>query len=268
MSDVDTDTDGFQVGLMVGTTVTKVQVEAENGAKQIYSASIMRQGPPFSLTVDTIAGDDVVNIREKAGGFTVSGDAESEEMEGVAGASVTVVIGGETLTATSDSAGLWSVSISPNAPYISEPNVTATVNASGMHSTVAPEVTRTLTVDLTAPKLVAVTVDEDTLTLTYDGTLGENGAPPSAFSVAVNGVVRSDLIAVAVGGTDVVLALVSAVSASDAVTLSYRGTGPCKRQAYPGRGRQRGPIADRPPSDQQHQVRRAMRRCRGITAAG
>ena len=77
LSDVDTDTDGFQVGLLVGTTVFKVQVEAENGAKQIYSASMMRQGPPFSLTVDTIAGDDVVNIREKADGFTVSGDAES-----------------------------------------------------------------------------------------------------------------------------------------------------------------------------------------------
>ena len=226
LSDVDTDTDGFQVGLLVGTTVFKVQVEAENGAKQIYSASMMRQGPPFSLTVDTIAGDDVVNIREKADGFTVSGDAESEELGGVAGASVTVVIGGETLTATSDSAGLWSVSIPSNAPYISEPNVTVTVNASGMHSTVAPEVTRTPTVDLTAPTLKAVTVDEDRLTLTYDETLGENGVPSSAFSVSANGVVRSDLIAVAVGGTDVVLALTSAVTASDTVTLSYAAPDP------------------------------------------
>ena len=116
----------------------------------------MRQGPPFSLTVDTIADDDVVNIREKADGFTVSGDAESEEMGGVAGASVTVVLGTETLTATSDNAGLWSVSVPPNAPFINEPSVTVTVNATGMHSTVAPEVTRTLAVDLTAPTIAAV----------------------------------------------------------------------------------------------------------------
>ena len=226
LSDMDLDTDGFQVGVMVGTTVTKVQVEAENGAKQIYSASVMRQGPPFSLTVDTIADDDVVNIREKADGFTVSGDAESEEVGGVAGASVTVVVGTETLTATSDNAGLWSVSVPPNAPFINEPSVTVTVNATGMHSTVAPEVTRTLAVDLTAPTIAAVTVEEDRLTLTYDETLGENGVPPSAFSISVNGVVRSGLMAVAVGGTDVVLALTSAVTASDTVTLSYTAPAP------------------------------------------
>ena len=226
LSDMDLDTDGFQVGVMVGTTVTKVQVEAEIGTKQIYSASVTRQGPPFSLTVDTVAGDDVVNIREKADGFTVSGDAESEEMGGVAGASVTVVVGTETLTATSDNAGLWSVSVPPNAPFINEPSVTVTVNATGMHSTVAPEVTRTLAVDLTAPTIAAVTVEEDRLTLTYDETLGENGVPPSAFSISVNGVVRSGLMAVAVGGTDVVLALTPAVTASDTVTLSYTAPAP------------------------------------------
>ena len=44
-------------------------------------------------------------------------------------------------------------------------------------------------------------MDEDRLTLTYDETLGENGVPSSAFSVSANGVVRSDLIAVAAGGT-------------------------------------------------------------------
>ena len=221
LSDLDPDTDGFQAGLIAGTTVVKVQVEAESGMKQIYAVNVTRPGPPFSLTVDTIAGDGVVNIREKADGFTVSGGAASEETGGVPGASVTVVIGGETLTATSDSVGLWSVSVPPNAPNLSEPSVTVTVNATGMHSTVAPEVTRTLTVDLTAPTIAAVTVEEDRLTLTYDETLGENGVPPSAFSVSVNGVVRSDLIAVAVGGTDVVLALTSAVTAGDTVTLSY-----------------------------------------------
>ena len=226
LSDMDLDTDGFQVGVMVGTTVTKVQVEAEIGTKQIYSASVTRQGPPLSLSVDAIAGDDVVNIRERADGFSVSGDVESEEMGGVAGASVTVVVGGETLTATSDSVGLWSVSVPPNAPFISEPSVTVTVNATGMHSTVAPEVTRTLAVDLTAPTIAAVTVEEDRLTLTYDETLGENGVPPSAFSISVNGVVRSDLMAVAVGGTDVVLALTPAVTASDTVTLSYTAPAP------------------------------------------
>ena len=226
LSDMDLDTDGFQVGVMVGTTVTKVQVEAEIGTKQIYSASVTRQGPPLSLSVDAIAGDDVVNIRERADGFSVSGDLESEEMGGVAGASVTVVVGGETLTATSDSVGLWSVSVPPNAPFISEPSVTVTVNAIGMHSTVAPEVTRTLAVDLTAPTIAAVTVEEDRLTLTYDETLGENGVPPSAFSISVNGVVRSDLMAVAVGGTDVVLALTPAVTASDTVTLSYTAPAP------------------------------------------
>ena len=223
LSDMDTDTEGFQVDLMVGANAFKVRVEAENGMKQIYTVSVIRQGPPLMLDLDTIAGDDVVNISEKADGFAVRGHTEGIEMSGTDRVSVTVNIGNETLTATSDSVGEWSVDVPPTADYISEPGVTVTVNASGIHYTGTTELTRTLVVDLTPPALVSVTVDGDRLTLTYDEQLAERSVSLGAFSVSVNGETQSGLIAVAVGGDTVTLALdlPDTVSADDTVTLSY-----------------------------------------------
>ena len=77
--------------------------------KQIYTVSVTRQGPPLILDLDTIAGDDVVNIQEKADGFAISGNARSDKMGSMEGTSVTVDIGSGTLTATTDNAGDWSV---------------------------------------------------------------------------------------------------------------------------------------------------------------
>ena len=56
--------------------------------------------PTLPLSLDTIAGDDVVNIAEKAAGFAITGETGS-----VDAASVTVTIGSDTLTATSASSG-------------------------------------------------------------------------------------------------------------------------------------------------------------------
>ena len=223
LSDMDTDTEGFQVGLMVGANMVKVEVEAENGMKQIYTVSVTRQGLPFTLGLDTIAGDDVVNISEKADGFAISGNARSDKMGSMEGTSVTVDIGSGTLTATTDSAGDWSVEVPSAAEYLSEPGVTVTVNASGMNLTDAPEVTRELAVDLTPPALESATVEGDRLTLTFNETLAERAVSPGAFSVLVNGEIQSGLIAVAVGGDTVTLALALhvTVSADDSVTLSY-----------------------------------------------
>ena len=223
LSDMDPDTEAFQVGLMVGANAFKVRVEAENGMKQIYTVSVTRQGPPLTLALDTIAGDDVVNIHEKADGFAISGNARSDKMGSMEGTSVTVDIGSGTLTATTDSAGDWSVEVPSAAEYLSEPGVTVTVNASGVYSTEAPEKTRELTVDLTPPVLESATVEGDRLTLTFDETLAERAVSRGAFSVSVNGEVQSGLIAVGVGGDTVTLALdlPDTVSAGDTVTLSY-----------------------------------------------
>ena len=77
------------------------------------------------LTVNTVAGDDIVNATEKANGFTVSGATGT-----VAGASVVVVIGNSpNLTATSDSQGDWSVTVPANAAYVTESTVSVTVSA-------------------------------------------------------------------------------------------------------------------------------------------
>ena len=219
--DADPDTGGFQVSLVWGGNIFKVRVEAENGMKKIYTVSVMRQGPPIELSVDTIADDGVVNIQERADGFAISGDVNVDEMGSMEDISIEVVIGGEILSATSDLAGAWSVNVPPGASYLGEPVVTVTVNASRTPYGDAAEVTRTLTVDLTRPVLISATVEEARLTLTYDEPLGENGVPPSAYSVMVNGAVLSPPMPTAVGNRAVVVGLSSAISPGEQVTVTY-----------------------------------------------
>ena len=99
------------------------------------------------LNLDTIAGDNTVNIAEKAAGFTISGDTGTE-----VGVSVSVAIGAETLTAISgDDNGIatWSVSVPGNAAYLIGTSVDVTVSASKAGFTAPSDIVRTLTIDLT-----------------------------------------------------------------------------------------------------------------------
>ena len=107
---------------------------------------------PLVLNVDAIAGNDTVNIVEKAAGFTIGGDTGSE-----GGVAVAVTVGTEELTATSDNSGAWSVSVPADASYITGTSVTVTVSASKTGFTSPSDVTRTLTVDLAAPTAPAYT---------------------------------------------------------------------------------------------------------------
>ena len=100
---------------------------------------------------DDIAGDDTINIAEKASGFPISGDTGTES-----GVTVMVTIGGTALTSVTSAIedgqtdATWSVTVPANADYITETSVGLSVTATKTEYTSAT-VTRTLTVDLTAP---------------------------------------------------------------------------------------------------------------------
>ena len=100
------------------------------------------------LNLDAIATDDIINIAEKGAGFNIGGDTGS-----VGGVSVTMTVGDTELTATSADAdpATWSVSVVPDASYITGAGVAVEVRASKAGYTAPAAITRSLAVDLTAP---------------------------------------------------------------------------------------------------------------------
>ena len=100
----------------------------------------------LTLSVDDdIAGDDTINIAEKANGFPISGDTGAES-----GVTVEVTIGTGMLSTTSV-AGDWSVDVGEDEGSITGTSVSLSVTATKTGFTDAMPVSRTLTVDLTAP---------------------------------------------------------------------------------------------------------------------
>ena len=150
----------------------------------------------LALTLDAIAGDDTVNIAEKAAGFSISGATGSES-----GVSVSVSVGSQSpLTATSDSGGDWSVDVPANATYISGASVSVTVSAAKTDFAAPSDVTRTLTVDLVAPTAptysapAALTVGTAITSMSPSGGSGIDGYSatglPSGLSIdGVSGVI-------------------------------------------------------------------------------
>ena len=129
-------------------TATAEGTDDYNETTAMFTVTVQSAGA-LVLTLDTIATDDRVNIAEKTAGFTISGDTGSE-----AGVSITVTVGSTELTATSaddNGTATWSVSVPADASYITGTSVNVTVSATKTGFTAPDNVTRTLTVDLTAP---------------------------------------------------------------------------------------------------------------------
>ena len=129
-------------------TATAAGTDDYDEATVTFTVAVQAVGA-LVLNLDTIAEDNRVNIAEKTAGFTISGDTGTES-----GVDVTVRIGTETLTATSaddNGTATWSVSVPADASYITGASVDVAVNATKTGYTAPDNVTRTLTVDLTAP---------------------------------------------------------------------------------------------------------------------
>ena len=163
-------------------TATAAGAADYNEATAAFTVTVAAAGA-LALTLDTMAGDDTVNIAEKAAGFAISGATGSE-----GGVSVTVTVGTTELTATS-AAGAWSVAVPAGASYITGTNVAVTVSASKTGYTPPGDVTRALAVDLTAPSAtytapsslqvgVAVGAMTPSTTDTDIASYGATGLPP------------------------------------------------------------------------------------------
>ena len=137
--------------LAVGACTVKAATEATdnyNAAEAPFDITVNPAGA-LTLVVDDVAGDNTVNITEKADGFSISGHTGSE-----AGVAVTVKLGTETFTAVTSSSldpAIWSVDVPPDATYITGTGVALSVAAAKTGYTSPTPATRAVTVDLTAP---------------------------------------------------------------------------------------------------------------------
>ena len=164
-------------------TATAVGTADYNEATAAFTVTVQAAGA-LALTLDTIAGDDTVNIAEKAAGFAISGATGSQ-----GGVSVTVTVGSTPLTATSAAAGAWSVDVPAGASYLTGTSVAVTVSASKTGYTAPSDVARALAVDLAAPSAtytapsslqvgVAVGAMTPSTTDTDIASYGATGLPP------------------------------------------------------------------------------------------
>ncbi|MGG6631746.1 UNVERIFIED_CONTAM: Ig-like domain-containing protein [Enterobacter cloacae] len=143
-----------------------------------------------TVTINTVAGDNVINAAEVAAGQTISGSVANAE----AGNTVTVTIGGNSYTATVQSDLSWSVSV-PESVLTALGNGSLSVSATvtnGHGNTGTGE--RDITIDANLPGLRVDTVAGDDVinTIEHNQNLIITGSsdgltPGTALTVTVNG---------------------------------------------------------------------------------
>ncbi|HAU8007183.1 TPA: Ig-like domain-containing protein [Escherichia coli] len=171
--------------LTISASVTNSVGNTGNGTREI---TIDANLP--GLRVDTVAGDDVVNIIEHGQALVITGSSSGL----AAGSNVTLTINGQTYVAAVLADGTWSVGV-PAADVSAWPAGSVTITASGNTTAGNPvSVTHPVTVDLTA---VAVSINA----ITADDVINaaEKGAALT-LSGSTSGVEAGQTVTVTFGG--------------------------------------------------------------------
>ncbi|EFD4266233.1 Ig-like domain-containing protein [Escherichia coli] len=157
-----------------------------NSASATHAYSVDASAP--TLTINTIASDDILNAAEAGSPLTISGTSTAET-----GQTVTVTLNGATYTGTVQADGSWSVSVPTSALgalNASNYTVSATVNDKAGNPGSA---SHNLAVDTTAPVLTINTVaGDDVINATEKGSdlalSGTSDQPAgTAITVTLNG---------------------------------------------------------------------------------
>ncbi|HHE5311423.1 TPA: Ig-like domain-containing protein [Escherichia coli] len=171
--------------LTISASVTNSVGNTGNGTREI---TIDANLP--GLRIDTVAGDDVVNIIEHGQALVITGSSSDL----AAGSNVTLTINGQTYVAAVLADGSWSVGV-PAVDVSAWPAGTVTITASGNTTAGNPvSVTHPVTVDLTA---VAVSINA----ITADDVINaaEKGAALT-LSGSTSGVEAGQTVTVTFGG--------------------------------------------------------------------
>ncbi len=160
---------------------------AGNSAQATHAYSVDATAP--SVTINTIATDDILNADEAGSALTISGTSTAE-----AGQTVTVTLNGVNYSGNVQANGSWSVGV-PAADVSNWPAGTLNITVSGANSVgTQTSITHPLTVDLTT---VAVSINS----ITSDDVINaaEKGAALT-LSGSTSGVEAGQTVTITFGG--------------------------------------------------------------------
>ena len=142
--------------ITVDVSSSVAQDEAGNDNSAAATATTLYDNTPPTLSINTVAGDDIINAVEDDSDVPISGTTDAED-----GQTVTVVLNGETYTATV-SGGTWSVAVpAADAQALSEGTHTITANVNDAAGNPATQASKDIEKDSVAPTLSINTVAGD-----------------------------------------------------------------------------------------------------------
>ncbi|HFQ0134648.1 TPA: Ig-like domain-containing protein [Escherichia coli] len=169
------------------TVSATVNDKAGNPGSASHNLAVDTTAPV--LTINTVAGDDIINDAEHAQALVISGTSSGGE----AGDVVCVVLNGKTYTTTLDASGNWSVGV-PAADVTALGSGAQTITASvSDRAGNSDDASRTVTVSLSAPVISINTIaGDDVINATEKGSdlalSGTSDQPAgTAITVTLNG---------------------------------------------------------------------------------
>ncbi|EPS0555163.1 Ig-like domain-containing protein [Enterobacter roggenkampii] len=137
------------------TVTASVSDKAGNPASVDHNLTVDATVP--AVTINTVAGDDVINLAEHSQAHIISGTATGA----AAGDKVTVTIGGQTYTTVLDAAGNWSVGVTASViSGLSDGSVTVTASVTDAAGNTGTG-THNVTVDTGLPSVSFNAISDD-----------------------------------------------------------------------------------------------------------
>ncbi|ELV3372475.1 Ig-like domain-containing protein [Enterobacter cloacae] len=176
-------------GLKDGNASVQVSVTNVNGNSASAGREYSVDATAPSVTINTLATDDILNAAEAQADLTVSGTSTAE-----AGQTVTVSLNGKDYTATVGSDGNWTLNVpAADLAGLADGSVTVTASVSDKAGNPA-SVDHNLTVDVTVPQVTISTIAGDDVI-----NIAEHGQAQIISGIAT-GAAAGDKVTVTIGG--------------------------------------------------------------------